>query len=158
MKNYYKNKNNKGYAILFTIIIVGIILAIATGMSDVAYKEIILSSVASDSQVAFYQADTAAECGLYVDQVLTIPYLLLNPTSFTCGRNSSGIATPIHIGQVDPNQASYYLGSKLLKDPCFDVTLDLTGNTGNSIITANGYNVCDKTNTRTVERSIKVTY
>lgn len=160
MKNYSKNKEG-GYAILFTVVIIGVILAIATGMSDVAYKELVLSSVASDSQTAFYQADTAAECGLYADAVVTLPVLLSN--TFSCGKDSSGSAIQLSLTQPDPAQALYDLSPSPKPkgvSPCFDVNFDQTGAliTGKNLISAKGYNMCDKANTRTVERLIQVSY
>src|SRR5574343_1489902 len=80
--NLKLNKNNQsGYAILFTVVIVSVISIIAIGLSNTAYKSMILSSVAKDSQTAFYQSDTATECALYAD---TNPDVL-SGNNFKCG-------------------------------------------------------------------------
>ncbi len=62
-----KNKKEKGFVVLFTVLIASIILAIAIGTSGIAYKELVLSSAARESHYSFFAADTGAECALYWD-------------------------------------------------------------------------------------------
>jgi len=63
----YKEKNEKGFVILFAVLLTSIILAIAVAIANVSFKEIILSSSARESHYAFYAADSGAECALYHD-------------------------------------------------------------------------------------------
>ncbi len=79
-----EKRNNSGYAILFTVVIVGIISMITIGLSNAVYKQIMLSSVAKDSITAFYQADIASDCALYADKnsYFEIPARTL---PFNCG-------------------------------------------------------------------------
>lgn len=155
-----KNKNQKGYAILFTIVIVSAVSVITAGLTNAVYKQLVLSSLARDSQSAFYQADTAGDCALYADRV----EIKKNPTfstttnySWSCG-NSNLLVNPIPAGNggyiitpVDENSS----------DPCFriDVTKDIsTPPIVKTTIKAKGYNFCYKANPRTVEREIKIDY
>lgn len=60
-------QKNKGFVILFAILISGTLLLISTGIFHVIQKELVLSSYARESQRAFYAADSALECALYAD-------------------------------------------------------------------------------------------
>jgi len=157
-----KEKNQKGYAILFTIVIVSAVSVITAGLTNAVYKQLVLSSLAKDSQSAFYQADTAGDCALYADRV----EIKKNPTFSTttnypwsCG-NSNLLVNPIPAGNggytINPTTVI-----QATSDPCFriDVTKDIsTPPIIKTTIKAKGYNFCDITNPRTVEREIKIDY
>jgi hypothetical protein len=77
-------KNNKGYTLLFTVLVTSIILAIAIGISRVSFTEVLLSSVVREGAVALFAADTGLECGLFNDlenQVFIPP----QAQNFSCG-------------------------------------------------------------------------
>ncbi len=158
-----KNKINtiqKGYAILFAVVIISIISMIAIGMSNTTYKQLILSSVAANSQLAFFESDTATECSLYADNVDMIDPSN-PPASWSCGLNSNGgdyffAITPINATDYSLTPMTLGTGS----EPCFEftVTKDITVDPNTTKIKARGYNSCDKTNPRTVEREIEVNY
>lgn len=154
MKNFkFKNKNT-GYAILFAVVIVSIISILSFGLSNTTYKQLILSSLASDSQISYLQSDMATECGLYADTIVGLGSI---SSSWSCGIDSNGnirtfsivdngvkfIATPVTLGT---------------KDPCFEFDIDKTTTPGTTVIKARGYNSCDKSNSKTVEREVEVTY
>lgn len=164
MKNIFiKNKNQKGYAILFTVVIVSAISVITAGISNAAYKQLILSSLAKDSQSAFYQADTAGDCALYIDRVFwttPAPNITTVISPWSCGGSSSSltvtprnpVSTGYDISPVDQNSLN----------PCFriNVAKDIitTLGTTKTTIQAKGYNICNKNNLRTVEREIEINY
>ena len=58
---------NKGFVVLFSILISSIILLISTGIYEVVQKQVVLSSYARESQKAFYAADAALDCALFND-------------------------------------------------------------------------------------------
>lgn len=64
-----KIQKNKGFVILFSMLVSSLILLISAGIFNVVQKEVVLSSSARESQRAFYAADSALECALYVDLV-----------------------------------------------------------------------------------------
>lgn len=158
-KNFTKIKNQKGYAILFTVIIVSAISVITAGLTNTAYKQLVLSSLAKDSQSAFYQADTAADCALYADRVeaFKTPPNIFTVGTWTCGEVDL-IVTDLGSGSYTLYPTSA-ISSSL--NPCFriDVTKD---NSASPIIrtsiSAKGYNICNVNNLRTVEREIKIDY
>jgi hypothetical protein len=153
------NKSQKGYALLFTIIIVSAISIITAGLSNTAYKQLILSSLAKDSQAAFYQSDTASDCALYADRVEAVK----TPTNiFTTGFWSCG-GSNLVVSNISAN--GYTISPESPEDtslnPCFriDVIKDhTTPNILKTKIKAKGYNICNKNNSRTVEREIEINY
>jgi hypothetical protein len=159
----YKYKKQSGYAILFTIVIVSAISVITAGLTNAAYKQLILSSLAKDSQVAFFQADTAADCALYFDAVYIVENVGTPPQDgdlWTCGGLELGLST-------SDIMTSYALNPPQVdsSDPCFRIevkkatTKDSEDNdVVNTTISARGYNICDKGNVRTVEREIYIKY
>lgn len=60
--------SQKGFVALFAVLISIIVVAIAIGIANISYKEIILSTEARNANTAFFNADTGAECALYADQ------------------------------------------------------------------------------------------
>lgn len=57
----------KGFVLAFSLLISSIVLALAFGIFNILLKQIVLTSSARDSQIAFYAADAGAECALYWD-------------------------------------------------------------------------------------------
>jgi Tfp pilus assembly protein PilX len=57
-------KSNKGYTLLFAVIVSVLVLSISTFILSVSRKQLILSSSARDSVYAFYAADSGLECAL----------------------------------------------------------------------------------------------
>jgi hypothetical protein len=157
-----KNKNQKGYAILFTIVIVSAVSVITAGLTNAVYKQLVLSSLAKDSQSAFYQADTAGDCALYADRV----QIINNPEIFNSGGPFSCGGLILDVEPLIPAGSGYRINPtpevQASSDPCFriDVTKDITTVPGITYTTihAKGYNFCDKANPRTVEREIKIDY
>ncbi len=145
-----------GFAMLFTVLIVTLILSIAISISNLAFKQTILSSLAKDSQISFYQADTAVECGLYYDTTLEL---------FPAGSDGSPVGE-IYCGDdmyvLDPvsSTTDYFVFKQSVVDdtkPCSSVTFDKATTVGTSIVQGRGYNMCG-TNPRQVERSLEVRY
>lgn len=153
-----KNKNNqKGYAILFTVIIVSAISVITAGLTNAAYKQLILSSLAKDSQAAFYQADTAGDCALYADR-LNPGSIITTGGSWNCGGLNLDV-TLLGGGSYRMHPVTA-VGTSV--NPCYriDVTKDSVSTPGvvKTKISAKGYNICNTTNLRTVEREIEIKF
>lgn len=153
--NFLNNNNNKGYAILFTVSVVAVISLITIGLSNANYKQMVLSSVARDSSKAFYEADIASECSLFADD--TDAYGDSDSGTFNCAgydfnflRIKNGNIVTYTLDLSNPN----------LSKECFN-SVTKKENTGDAIVTTietKGYNICDTSNMRTVERAIRVTY
>ena len=170
MKKYFlKKKNQKGYAILFTIVIVSAVSVITAGLSNTAYKQVVLSSLANDSQTAFYQSDTASDCALYADRVEALKTLpdgvtrsnaITNGGSWSCG----GVDLDVVVNSDGKGGYSIYPKPTVVDNsgPCFRIDVSKDKITYplfiETTIIAKGYNFCDKTNPRTVEREIEIKY
>jgi len=155
MNNIVKKEKQKGFALLFTVIIVSAVSVITAGLTSAIYKQMVLSSLVKDSQTAFYQADTASDCALFAD------FVKVNEPDSTF--LTTDINTPWSCGGLSlkkaGNEDSYTLSPDVdddNSDPCFKIEIKRVG----SITTMNskGYNICDKTNPRTVEREIQIEY
>jgi len=154
MKKLFK-KNNQGYALLFTIMIISVISVVTAGLLNTMSKQLVLSSLAKDSQVAFYQADTASDCGLYVD--MTDPEGIIETGgSLICGGINLTLEPTSNGYNILPSDISDTI------DPCFRIEVLKDTNTKPGYIlteiSARGYNFCNTGNIRTVEREIQVTY
>jgi len=149
-------KNNQGFAMLFTVLIISIILAIGLGISDITYKQTILSNLAQNSQYAFYQADSGVECGMYYD--LTLGDFPRGTTAdqaiptLTCGNNTLSLV-PL---QSADDHFVYNEVNANGNDACYSVIFDKTDAEKNSVI-SRGFSTCNDT-PRQVERALGVTY
>jgi hypothetical protein len=158
-----------GYAILFAVVMISVITTLAIGLANTTYKQLVLSSVAKDSQTAFFQSDTATECALYT--VYGYGYGPQNEgESFPCGIDKNGDPYQVVItatnGQAGTDYTiNPYTASPTYNDadPCFSSTYTLLSPSSNPAdptvdIKARGYNVCDPGNPRKVEREIELTF
>lgn len=76
----------KGFVLAFSLLISSIVLALAFGIFNILLKQIVLTSSAKDSQIAFYAADAGAECALYWD-THTSRTLVNDPIAFDSNGN-----------------------------------------------------------------------
>lgn len=140
----------------------GTLLLVSMGMINIAVKQAFLSSASRESQNAFYAADTGAECAIYWD--------VKNPTGFSAfststgstiscnadAANTSGKTNPVPNVVGGNSQSTFTM--TMLPDPyCATVTVTKL-NDGTTRIESLGYNTCDSSNPRRVERAVRVTY
>ncbi len=159
MKFNFK-KNNKGYALLFTMIILSVVTALAAGISNGFLKNQILASTARESQISFYEADTALECAIYAAEVVGMANINVNNAAgnFKCGLNQDGSTATLYSTMPDPKVKQYNVDpDPNTVGPCFKAFIDKSSTTV-STIQARGYNTCDFTNKKLLERGIVVTY
>lgn len=90
-QNSQRNKSKKGSVLILALIMASILLSVGMGIAGIAMKEVKLSSIGNESGIAFYMADTAAECALYWD--VKNPYFTdtLNPLFATFPTSSNSI-------------------------------------------------------------------
>lgn len=151
MNKIYK-KNNKGFALLFTIVVVSLLLAISIGISDITYKQQMLSSLAEDSKIASNQADNALECGLYY----SLDIFSDTPTNtYQCGPGATNTLTYT----TDYGGSFAYASHSTLNAPCYYIKAASSTTTGTSYtLEGHGFNVCNDTNLRKVERVETVSF
>ncbi len=151
---------NKGYAILFTVVVVGIISLISIGLSNSALKQLQLSSVAKDSTIAFYQADIGLECILYAEN-----NNMINGNTggtISCGENELTYAIPSMLVIGTSTEYTYTIinNNSTSGNKCFNAKVIKTESDTaiKTTVKSYGYNICDKTKARTVERAIEISY
>jgi hypothetical protein len=71
-QNFYSCKikirnSNGGFALLYAVLITGLLVSIGMTIATIAAREVVLSSAGRESQFAFYAADTGIECALFWD-------------------------------------------------------------------------------------------
>ena len=165
-------QTQSGFAMLFTVLIVSLILTIAVSISNLTLRQAVLSNLAKDSQVAFAQADAAVECAMYEDTyrgsfpIGTTPDTGTStsaPQTLTCGdkklvlsttaQNPKNISRQDYLVYVfDVNDPGYNENK-----PCFSITFDKTNVAQYSRVVGTGSNICGAS-TRRVERSLEVKY
>ncbi|HRH25583.1 MAG TPA: pilus assembly PilX N-terminal domain-containing protein [Parcubacteria group bacterium] len=149
---------NRGFTLFIAIVISATLLLVSSGIISVAVKEAFLTTANRHSQEAFYAADTGIECALYWDlknpgglsafATSTTAVISCNGQSFTVG-GSSG-------------QSNFTL--TFLPDLyCTEVRVTRRRaqpslNIKSTTIESYGYNTCDPTNPRRVQRAIGVSY
>jgi hypothetical protein len=57
----------KGYALLFAVLVASVVLGVGVSILNIARKEILLTTGAAQSQYAFAAADAGYECAVYQD-------------------------------------------------------------------------------------------
>lgn len=62
-----KRRPRRGFALLIAVVLAAVAAAITVSLTTLAYKSLLLSSAARESQYAFYAADSALECALNYD-------------------------------------------------------------------------------------------
>lgn len=141
----------KGFALFFSVVIIAVISAISFGLANVVYKQKTLSSLAYDSQTAFYAADAGMECALYsFQQVLAGAGSLGNCMDFA----------PDNFGQLlllskDPVQDFWSILPR--DEPCFSIELIQPNPPSQPLISfsVKGYSVCKQNNLRYIERNLR---
>lgn len=148
----------EGFTLFIAIVIMGTLLLISTGVINLAVKQAVISSSGKESQLAFYAADSGMECALYWD--------VKSPTGHSAFATSTGSTIYCNQDSSNPDNEWVVGGSSvstinhitLLPSPaCAIVTV--TKNPDNTtLIESFGYNTCDNTNPRRVERAVRATY
>lgn len=65
--NFKKKSKNKGFAILFAVLLASFLVTLGISIFSISLKEIQIVTSIRDSQIAYYAADSARECALYWD-------------------------------------------------------------------------------------------
>ncbi|OHA89245.1 MAG: hypothetical protein A3C70_00150 [Candidatus Zambryskibacteria bacterium RIFCSPHIGHO2_02_FULL_43_14] len=145
---------NQGFTLFVAIVITGTLLLVATGIVSLAVRQALISAFGRESQYAFYAADTGIECTLYWD--------VKNPAGFSAFSTSTG-------STISCNGSSFNVGGSPLstfsftmapESYCVSVTVTkaYVSNVLVTTIESKGYNTCDLSNPRRVERAIRAKY
>jgi hypothetical protein len=168
--------SQRGFVILFAVLVSSILLSIGLGIFSITYKELLLSSSDRDSQVAFYAADTGTECALYwdvqhPDTEESIFGLVLAATSTPPDASMPALCAGKDI--VSDWAIEYYPEYLFVEttftidtigdtDACAEVSVtksyDALNNERTTQIDSRGFNSCAEGISRRVERGLRVEY
>src|SRR3990167_3036864 len=150
-----KKIKSRGFTLLLSILVVSVVLSVGLGIFDIMTKELKLSGLGRESQIAFYAADAGVECFFYweikhsdlVDSAFA--YYDSNPPTISCAGNSFIIPAGSN-GPYGP----YNL--KLSNNSCAKIKVTKSGLT--TTVESRGYNTkdCDSTSAFKVERAIQL--
>jgi len=148
----------RGFTLLYASLVGALLLAIASGIFSIIFKELILTSSSRESFTAFYAADSGLECALYWDfnQSLFATSSASNPNTsgVSCaGSNFTNTWTVVGDGNSALTNFSLTFAPN---DYCSDVSVSKAD--GLTTIESRGYNTCDTNNPRRVERAIRATF
>ena len=165
--------SHRGIALLIASLISAVVISIGAALFSLVQKQVTLSSVARESQFAFYAADTGAECALYWDN-------RFNYFTATTTAPSGAVCDTATLSVVRPGAVSYPYVSTFQFQPngkCVLVTVTkCDGTITNGVCThdvvntpppihtsirSDGYNVaCAATTTSKIalQRSVQLNY
>ncbi len=172
-----KNKNHstfhiphstfqKGYLLLFAVVVSSIVLAIGLGIFNIVNKSLILSSTGRSSQIAFYVADTGVECALYWDRKHEGFSTTVFATSSDSNPPTSGVVCndedianePWTISDQTGSAAKTTFNLTLNNGTCATIVISKEDSGIKTKIESSGFNTCNLSNPRRIERAIRVTY
>ena len=183
---YFKSPK-KGFTVLFAVLVSSLVLAIGLGIVSITLKEIQLSGAGRDSELAFYAADSGSECAFYWDlkgdnfATFTVSGSSINGSLKCAGgqilANNTSPATATSpggdLGTVSPEDSTHttttfwvYMSSNSggtvdKTQPCAEVKVIKDISDPNKILTtidSRGYNTCEASNPRRLERGYQISY
>ncbi len=153
MKQKAKIKNflrpNNGFTLLLSLLIVSVLLSISLGISEIVLKETVISGFGRDSLKAFFAADSGVECVLYWD---------IKQNAFATTSTSSTITCAGSTATFNPSSGHSSFTVNFSNGAFSQVEVDKITNYPLTAITAYGRSSGTLTDTRRVERGLKVTY
>ncbi|HVW71936.1 MAG TPA: hypothetical protein VHB93_02170 [Candidatus Paceibacterota bacterium] len=163
-----RRKPQRGFALLVAIVLSSIAAVITFSLASLAYKNLLLASDATQSQFAFYAADSALECALQADKGNVSFQYQSNASPHDTTIKCEGRSVTLNAGQYNGTTVEYYSNWFYINttDPsnssitrCAKLTVYKDVNNTTSIY-AEGLNLtCDAINNpRILERGIKATY
>lgn len=155
MKNLH---TQRGFTLFIALVITATLLLIATGIIALAVRESFLTTASQDSQYAFYAADTGIECAIYWD--------VKNTSGFSAFATSTSSTINCNYDSNNPANQNIVVGGSpesdftisFLPQPYCAMVKVFKPSDGSTKIESFGYNTCDTTNPRRVERAVQVSY
>lgn len=152
--------NPRGFALLVAILIATVAVTLGVSLLDISYKQVVLTSTAKQSRIGFYAADSAMECALYYDQQVNA-FSYSNPVSAANVRCQNML--PQSYTTYTENVGGVSRRVTVFSVPCATGGSNATitvykRSTGQTLIYATGYNSCNASEPRRVERGLKVSY
>ncbi len=162
-------KKNKGFTLLIAIVVTSMMLIVSFVVANVALKQLVLADAGVESQYAFYNADSGADCAVYWDLKNgngTSPFATSTGGTISCGSTGS-ISSGSQTVSTVPTQSSV-IGGGGVSNPTSIFQLNYAKgcaivrvtkqNDGYTTVDSRGYNNCDTSSIKRYERGITLTY
>jgi Tfp pilus assembly protein PilX len=145
----------EGVTLYVALAVTGALLLIGVAVINITVKQLTLSASARDSQVAFFAADSGTECALYWDLKITP-----NPFSTTTSPIPSVSCTGSSVTPTRAYSGGIATSTFSFQDPCINITVvkSYSGGSLKTKIESRGYNSCNLSDPRRVERAILINY
>ncbi|MBI4692295.1 MAG: hypothetical protein HY773_02560 [Candidatus Terrybacteria bacterium] len=138
---------NTGFTLLLSLLVISIVLVTGLSISGVIMKEIMLSGLGRESQIAFYAADTGLECAFYWDVKK-----VFNSTIYSIECAGKSISGEMEIIPGISTTTSFTVN--LSNGACAKIKVDKS-NPPFTTVESRGYNIdCDFLGPRKVERGL----
>jgi hypothetical protein len=152
-------RSARGFTLLIAVILSSVILSLSLALLDIAYKQVVLSSIAKNSQYAFYAADSLLECGLYYDQQTAgFAYAGLPSDTIFCEEQTINLTTPPNSTSVNGSTRTTEFFVPCAGGGMRGQILVVKDSSGETVIYANGYNTCNESDARRIERGLRISY
>jgi hypothetical protein len=79
-----QTKESGGFALLITILVLGVVVAITLTIVELSIKQLKLAVDSTDSEIAFHAANAGLECARYVRRVSSDNFESGAPVTFNC--------------------------------------------------------------------------
>ncbi|MDO8471015.1 MAG: hypothetical protein Q7S49_00165 [bacterium] len=153
-----RQRDQKGFTLFIALVVMGTLLLIAAGIVSLATRQSLISASGRESQHALSAADTGIECALFWDVKNSTgisAFATSTPSSITC----NGVLATVG-GGGNSNPTSIFSFTLTPDTYCAIVTVNkaYVSSVLRTTIEAKGYNTCDLSNPRRVERAVRATY
>lgn len=165
-------KQDKGFTLLIAIVVTSLMLLISFVVTNVALKQLIISSAGIETQYAFYAADSGTDCALYWDlkdsnlsafatSTVSNPSATIycNGQSISTGSQNDIATNPLSVSRIGGggNGAPTSIFQLNFTKGCAIVRVTKQDN-GQTAIDSRGYNTCSTSALRRFERGITLAY
>src|SRR3989344_457522 len=151
--------SKRGFTLLIAVLVSGVLLGLGFAIFNIVSKEVILSSAGKESQFAFYSADTGVECALYWDLKQEAFVRWSQVDTISCGGTNLNFDVRSYdaVSHTFTSQFSFFLNGGT-SGQCATVVVYKTDSPTTTRIDSLGYNTCDSSNPRRLERGVRATY
>lgn len=180
-KKYSEQNNKAGFTLFIALVVTGLLLAIGFSIGNIVFKQIVLASTGKESQLAFFAADSGAECALFWDRKDSGGVSVIDGSFATSSLITQGISTDISCGGQYISVTGRDVDVVTQRDATTTFSVDFSKVAGQTEyracarvtviksgpytqIDSRGYNTffnegdCDISNPRTLERGIQLNY
>ena len=149
-------QSNKGFIVVYAIIIGTILVAASTSIFSITLKELQLSRFGEASTQAFFVSEAGAECAMY--WVIRGAFSDFGPAwgdDIECNGQTFAVASDMSDGD---NTAEFTVRYNEPNGFCVDVLVFLDPVTKSGVVQARGYNTCDTASSFRTERAVEIDF